>query len=64
MRQVISFNNKNWALPIIDYSQYPLGLKVYDGDVEIYYKKPSYDQLTLYYAINQISNWTELSFTN
>lgn len=63
MRQVMRYNNKNWPLyikPAVPYQNLPLGMKVYDGDVQIGYKFPTQQTgytTTIYYSIDSTSNW-------
>lgn len=65
MKQVIVFNSKNVILPepwIIPNDQLPLGMRVYDGDVNIQFKYRQHQEsrATIYYAINNIFNWNLL----
>ena len=61
MRQIISFNNKNWPLPGTYIPPYtlPFGMKVYDGDINVQFEY-SYSNTIIYYVINNTSNWNIL----
>lgn len=63
MKQIINFNNKNWALPepwIPPYTDIPFGMKVYDGDINVQRRANYYSDCVIYYQINSYSanNWT------
>ena len=63
MRQIISFNNKNWPLPRIpepSYTNLPFGMKVYDGDINVQRRENYYSNCVIYYQIDSYrdNNWS------